>query len=48
MIAINLSKQQTLDADPEWIKQINFTGNLAREIQIQQCFPLLKKWKKIF
>ena len=28
MIAINLSKQQALDADPKAIKQINFTGNL--------------------
>ena len=28
MIAINLSKQQALDADPEATQQINFTGNL--------------------
>ena len=28
MIAIDLSKQQALDADPKPIKQINFTGNL--------------------
>ena len=28
MIAIDLSKQQALDADPEAIQQINFTGNL--------------------
>ena len=28
MIAIDLSKQQTLDADPKAIKQINFTVNL--------------------
>ena len=28
MIAIDLIKQQTLDADPKAIKQINFTGNL--------------------
>ena len=27
MIPIDLSKQQALDADPEAIKQINFTGN---------------------
>ena len=26
MIAIDLSKQQALDADPEAIQQINFTG----------------------
>ena len=30
MIAINLSKQQALDADPRAIKQINFTENLER------------------
>ena len=28
MIAIDLSKQQALDADPRAIQQINFTGNL--------------------
>ena len=28
MIAIDLSKQQELDADPKVIQQINFTGNL--------------------
>ena len=30
MIAIDLSKQQALDADPRAIQQINFTANLAR------------------
>ena len=30
MIAINLSKQQALDADPKAIQQINFTANLDR------------------
>ena len=30
LIAIDLSKQQTLNADPEAIQQINFTANLAR------------------
>ena len=30
MIAIDLSKQQALDADPRVIQQINFTGNLDR------------------
>ena len=29
MIAIGLSKQQALDADPKAIQQINFTGNLS-------------------
>ena len=31
MMAIDLSKQQALDADPKAIQQINFTGNLVRE-----------------
>ena len=31
MIAIDLSKQQALDADPKATQQINFAGNLARD-----------------
>ena len=34
MIAIDLNKQQSLDADPKAMKQINFTGNLAEEATI--------------
>ena len=30
MIAIDLSKQQALDADPRAIQQTSFTGNLDR------------------
>ena len=30
MITIDLSKQQVLNTDPKAIRQINFTGNLAR------------------
>ena len=30
MIAVDLSKQQPLDADPKAIQQINFTANLDR------------------
>ena len=30
MIAVDLSKQQALDADPKVIQQINFTANLDR------------------
>ena len=30
MIAIDLSKQPALDADPKAIQEINFTGNLER------------------
>ena len=31
MIAVDLSKQQPLDADPKAIQQINFTTNLDRD-----------------
>ena len=31
MVAIDLSKQQALDADPKVIQQINFTANLNRD-----------------
>ena len=31
LIAIDLSKQQELDADPRAIQQIDFTANLDRE-----------------
>ena len=31
IIAIDLSKQQTLDANPRAIQQINFTANLYKE-----------------
>ena len=31
MIAIDLSKQQALDADPKAIQQINFTANLIEQ-----------------
>ena len=30
MIALDLSKQQALDADPKAIQQINFTANLDK------------------
>ena len=30
MLAVALSKQQALDADPKAIQQINFTANLDR------------------
>ena len=30
MIAVDLSKQQSLDADPRAIQQMNFTANLDR------------------
>ena len=48
LIAIDLSKQQKLDADPKTIQQINFTGNLERVGNTQKCFLLLMKQKKQF
>ena len=45
LIAIDVSKQQTLDADPKAVKQINITG--TRE-KMEQYFSLLKKRKKKF
>ena len=46
MIAIDLSKQQALDADPRKIQQINFTANL--EMEILQFSLLSNKKKKLF
>ena len=46
MIAVDLSKQQALDADPRAIQQINFTANLDSWIQGFTLF--LKKQKKLF
>ena len=40
MIAIDLSKQQALDADPKAIQQINFTANLDRENNTRFYFIL--------
>ena len=33
MIAIDLSKEPTLDADPKSIQQINLTGNISGNIK---------------
>ena len=38
MIAINLSKQQALDAYPRAIQQINFTANLDRNGNTEMFF----------
>ena len=38
MIAIDLSKQQALDADPRVIQEINFTANLDRDGQTTMYF----------
>ena len=40
MIAVDLSKQQTLDADPRAIQQINFTANLDRVGNTRSYFIL--------
>ena len=45
MIAIDLSKQQVLDADPRAIQQINFTANLDRA---GNAIPLNIKYSLIF
>ena len=47
MIAIALSKQQALDADPRPIEQINFTANLDRPGNTT-IFSFLKWQKKLF
>ena len=40
MIAVDLSKQEALDADPRAIQQINFTGNLDRAGNARAYFIL--------
>ena len=48
MIAVNLSKQQSLDADPKAIQQINFTANLDREENTRIYFILEEAKETIF
>ena len=45
MIVIDLSKQQTLDADPRAIQQINFTANLER-VEGATMFFIIKQAKE--
>ena len=45
MIAIHLSKQQALHADPKAIQQDNFTGNLAQD-GITTMFFIIEEAKK--
>ena len=47
MIAVDLSKQQALDADPKAIQQINFTANLERRGN-KDFISFMKKQKKLF
>ena len=46
MIAIDLSKQQVLDADLKVIQQINFTANLDRDENTRFYF-ILEEAKEI-
>ena len=48
MIAVDLSKQQALDADPKAIQQINFASNLDREGNTWFCFILEEAKKTVF
>ena len=48
MIAIDLSKQQTLDADPKVVQQINSAANLDREGNRRFCFILEEAKETVF
>ena len=48
MIAIGLSKQQALDADPKGIQQINFTGNLDNGNRNTPIFFIIEEPKETF
>ena len=48
MIAIDLSKQQALDADPKAIQQINFTANLDRAGNTRFYFILEEVKETVF
>ena len=47
MIAVDLSKQQELDANPRKIQQINFTANLDRAGNTRNFF-ILEEAKETF
>ena len=48
MIAVDLSKQQALDADPKAIQQINFTANLDKDGNTRFYFILEKAKETVF
>ena len=48
MIAIDLSKQQALDADPRAIQQINFTANLDRAENTTMFFIIEEAKETVF
>ena len=48
MVAVDLSKQQALDADPKAIQQINFTANLDRAGNTRFYFILEEAKETVF
>ena len=48
MIAIDLSKQEALDADPKAIQQINFIANLDRANNTRLYFILEEAKETVF
>ena len=48
MIAVDLTKQQALDADPKAIQQINFTANLDRDGNKRFYFILEEAKETVF
>ena len=48
MIAVDLSKQQALDAGPKAIQQINFTANLDKEGNARFFFILEESKETVF
>ena len=48
MIAIDISKQEALDADPKAIQQINFIANLDRNDNTRFCFILEEAKETVF
>ena len=48
MTAVDLSKQQALDADPKAIQQINFTANLDTEGNMTFYFNLEEAKETVF
>ena len=48
MIAVALSKQQALDADPKAIQQINFAANLDKAGNMRTYFILEEAKETVF
>ena len=48
MVAVDLSKQQVLDADPKAIQQIDFTANLDRDGNTRCYFTLEQAKETVF